>query len=183
MATEAGSLLEVRSPDKKRAVFRRGHDLWVRSLEDDQTRPLTTDGEQDHEYGTGPDSMKPNTILRILGIPDMPPAVAWSPDSTRVLAHRTDQRGLREVHWVEAYPADGGEPTLHTKRYPHPGDENAPLAELVVLHVESGAVVRAKAEPVVMPFFSPIQGDGCGGPRTARRSTTSSSRATTARSG
>jgi dipeptidyl aminopeptidase/acylaminoacyl peptidase len=157
MAAEAGSFLEPKSPDKKHAVFRRGHDLWVRSLEDDRERPLTIDGEPGYEYGTGPDSMRPNTILRVLGIPDLPPAIVWSPDSTRVLAHRTDQRDLREVHWVEARPADGSEPALHTKRYPYPGDEKAPLAELVVLHVESGAVVRAKAEPLVMPFFSPIQ--------------------------
>ncbi|MEV4021163.1 DPP IV N-terminal domain-containing protein [Nonomuraea angiospora] len=156
-AGKAGGFLDVESPDGRYAVFRRGHDLWIRTPADGRERPLTTDGEADYEYGTGPDAMKPNTILRVLGIPDMPPAIAWSPDSARVLAHRTDQRGVREVHWVEARPADGGEPALHTKRYAYPGDDRVPLAELVVLHGESGAVVRAKAEPLVMPPFSPIQ--------------------------
>jgi hypothetical protein len=156
-AGKAGGFLDVESPDGRYAVFRRGHDLWIRTQEDGRERPLTTDGEADYEYGTGPDAMKPNTILRVLGIPDLPPAIAWSPDSARVLAHRTDQRGVREVHWVEARPADGSEPALHTKRYAYPGDDRVPLAELVVLHAESGAMVRAEAEPLVMPPFSPIQ--------------------------
>ncbi|MFI6600285.1 DPP IV N-terminal domain-containing protein [Nonomuraea sp. NPDC050536] len=151
-----GDFLEAGSPDGRHVVFRRGHDLWIRSHGGHES-PLTTDGQRDHAYGTGPDVMKPTTIMRTLGIPDMPPAVAWSPDSTRVVTHRTDQRQVRETHWIEARPADGGEPVLHTKRYPYPGDERAPVAELVVLHVEDAAVVRAKSEPVNMPFFSPIQ--------------------------
>ncbi|HEY7477695.1 MAG TPA: DPP IV N-terminal domain-containing protein [Actinomycetota bacterium] len=155
-STPPGNPLEVPSPDEKLAVSRRDDDLWVRSLSDGREWALTTDGAPDHRYGTGPDSTSNGTLLRMFGLPHLPPAVAWSPDSTKVLAHRTDERGVRQTHLVEARPADGGSPILHTQRYAYPGDEDLPRAELVVLHVSEGAVVRAQAEPLLMPQVSPI---------------------------
>ncbi|GHC75101.1 S9 family peptidase [Streptomyces cinnamoneus] len=154
--TPPGNPLEVPSPDKKVAVSRKGHDLWAHSLSDGREWALTTDGESGYAYGSGPDCTSNGTLLRKIGLPHLPPAVAWSPDSTKVLAHRTDERDVRRTHLVEARPADGGAPRLHTQRYAYPGDENMPLAELVVLDVAEGAVVRAQAEPLLMPMMSPI---------------------------
>ncbi|HWO68231.1 MAG TPA: DPP IV N-terminal domain-containing protein, partial [Umezawaea sp.] len=155
-STPPGNPLEVLSPDRRTAVYRRGHDLWARSTADGREWALTTDGEEDNRYGPGPDSTGNGTLLRKIGLPHLPPAVAWSPDSTRVLAHRTDERGVRRTHLVEARPADGGPPRTHTQRYAYAGDEHLPLAELVVLDVAEGAVVRARAEPLLMPTTSPI---------------------------
>ncbi|MFD4136007.1 DPP IV N-terminal domain-containing protein [Streptomyces goshikiensis] len=154
--TPPGSPLEVPSPDRTVAVSRRGHDLWARSLSDGREWALTTDGAPDHQYGPGPDSTANATLLRKIGLPYLPPAVAWSPDSTKVLAHRTDERDVRLTHLVEARPADGGAPLAHTQRFAHAGDEHLPLAELVVLDVAAGTVVRAQAEPLLMPVVSPI---------------------------
>jgi dipeptidyl-peptidase-4 len=117
---------------------------------------LTSDGEPHYQYGSGPDSTSNGTLLRKFGLPHLPPAVAWSPDSTKVLVHRTDERGVRQTHLVEARPADGGAPVLRSQRYAYPGDENLPQAELVVLNVAEGTVVRAQAEPLLMPQVSPI---------------------------
>jgi dipeptidyl aminopeptidase/acylaminoacyl peptidase len=154
--TTPGNPLEVLSPDGAVAVSRHGHDLWARSLTDGREWALTTDGEPDHEYGTGPDSTSNRTLLRRFGVPHPPPTVAWSPDSSRVLTHQTDERSVRTTHLLEARPADGGAPVLRSQRYPYAGDEQLPLAELVVLDVASGAVVRAQAAPVFMPQASPI---------------------------
>jgi hypothetical protein len=154
--TPPGNSLEVPSPDEKVAVSQRGHDLGARSLADGREWALTTDGEPDYQYGSGPDCTSNGTLLRKFGLPHLPPAVAWSPDSTKVLAHRTDERGVRQTHLVEARPADGGVPVLRTQRYAYPGDENLPQAELVVLDVSEGTVVRAQAEPLLRPQLSPI---------------------------
>ncbi|MCO1658879.1 S9 family peptidase [Pseudonocardia humida] len=151
-----GNPLEVPSPDGTVAVSRRGPDLWARSLVDGREWALTTDGGPAHEYGPGPDSTGNATLLRKFGLPHLPPAVAWSPDSTKVLAHRTDERRVRQTHLVEAGPADGGAPVLRTQRYAYAGDEHLPQAELVVLDVTEGTVVRAQAEPLLMPQSSPI---------------------------
>ncbi|MFI6831594.1 DPP IV N-terminal domain-containing protein [Kribbella sp. NPDC050241] len=154
--TPPGNPLEVPSPDNKVAVSRRGHDLWARSLSDGREWALTTDGEPDYQYGAGPASTGNSTLLRKIGLPYMPPAVAWSPDSTKVLAHRTDERNVRQTHLVEARPADGSAPVLHTQRYAYPGDEHMPQAELVVLDPAEGTVVRAQTAPLLMPQVSPI---------------------------
>ncbi|MEU9859756.1 DPP IV N-terminal domain-containing protein [Streptomyces sp. NPDC047971] len=154
--TPPGNPLDVPSPDGKVAVSRRGHDLWARSLSDGREWALTTDGAPRHGYGYGPESTGNGTLLRKIGLPHLPPAVAWSPDSTKVLAHRTDERRVRQTHLVESRPADGGAPRLHTQRFAYPGDEHLPQAELVVLDVAEGTVVRAKADPLLMPVMSPI---------------------------
>ncbi len=157
-STPPGNPLDVPSPDRKLAVSQRGHDLWVRSLADGREWALTTDGEPAHRYGTSPECLGNGTLLRKFGLPHLPPAVAWSPDSTKVLAHRTDERGVRQTELVEAGPADGGPPRTHTQRYAYAGDENVPQAELVVLDVAAGTVVRAQADPLLMPMLSPITG-------------------------
>jgi dipeptidyl-peptidase 4 len=154
--TPVGDPLEVVSPDGTVAVFQRGHELWARSSSEGREWALTTDGEPHHRYGSGPDCTGNATLLRKFGLPHLPPAVAWSPDSTRVLAHRTDERGVRRTHLVEAGPADGGAPLLRSQRYAYPGDEVMPQAQLVVLDVAAGTLVRAQGEPLLMPQLSPI---------------------------
>jgi hypothetical protein len=154
--TPPGNPLAVPSPDRKFAVSRQGHDLWVRSLVDDREWALTTDGESGYAYGPGPDSTSNGTLLRKFGLPHLPPAVTWSPDSTRVLAHRIDERDVRQTHLVEARPADGDAPVLRTQRFAYAGDETMSRAELVVLNAAAGTVVRAQAEALLTPQFSPI---------------------------
>ncbi|MBB5121176.1 peptidase S9 [Streptomyces eurocidicus] len=157
--TPPGDPLAVPSPDRTVAVSQRGYDLWARSLSDGREWALTTDGEPAYQYGTNPECLGNGTLLRKFGLPHLPPAVAWSPDSTKVLTHRTDERAVRRTHLVEAGPADGGAPRTHTQRYAYAGDENMPLAELVVLDVAEGTVVRAQAEPLLMPMVSPVTGE------------------------
>ncbi|MBT2225380.1 DPP IV N-terminal domain-containing protein [Nonomuraea sp. NEAU-A123] len=148
--------VEVASPDGRLVAFRRGHDVWVRSLEDGREWALTADGDADHDYGASPDFFMYSTLLKKMGLPHAPPAVSWSPDSRRVLTHRTDQQGVRRTHLVESMPDDGGAPALVTLRQPFPGDDRLPLAAFVVLDVARGTAVAARAEPVEMPTISPI---------------------------
>ncbi|CCH32137.1 hypothetical protein ABZ816_40305 [Actinosynnema sp. NPDC047251] len=79
--TPPGTPLEVLSPDRTVAVSQRGPDLWARSLSDGREWALTTDGGPDHQYGTGPAGTGNSTLLRKIGLPHLPPAVVWSPDS------------------------------------------------------------------------------------------------------
>lgn len=150
----SGDFLAVVSPDGKHEVFRHGHDLWLRSLADGTERALTTDGGVDHQYGTAPFS--PDVLLKKLGIPHLPPAVAWSPDSSKLLTHQLDLRAVREVHMIDVMPANAGDPSLYTQRLPYPGDENLPLAEYVVLDCSGGTAVRAQTEPFAMGDLSPL---------------------------
>lgn len=148
--------LEVRSPDGRWAVFRRGYDLWIRSTASGEERPITTDGTADLSYGFTPDCLSFRVLMRRFGLPYFPPLVAWSPDSRRLVTHRTDQRDVRLTHLMEAAPADGGPPVLHTYRFAVPGDAQIPRAEIFVYDIDAASSVFAKAEPVLMPVVSPL---------------------------
>ncbi len=117
-ATPPANPLEVLSPDKRRAVSLRGHDLWARCLSDGREWALTSDGEPDYQYGSGPESTSNGALLRKFGLPHLRPTVAWSPDSTRLLTHRTDVRGVRQTHLIEARPAWRRAPAAHLPRGP-----------------------------------------------------------------
>ncbi|MEV5407895.1 prolyl oligopeptidase family serine peptidase [Thermopolyspora sp. NPDC052614] len=155
-AAPPGNPLEVVAPDGRHAVYRSGHNLRVRLPDGLGERALTSDGTPDQDYGANPDALMYSTLLTRLGLPHMPPAVAWSPDSTRILTHRTDLRGVRRTHLLRSAPTDGGPPETLSLRSAHPGDDRLPLAEFVVIDVVTGSLVRARAEPVPMPLLSPI---------------------------
>ena len=154
--TPPPSPLEVRSPDGRLAVYRAEGNLRVHRLEGEDDWQLTTDGDPDHDYGANPDYLMYSTLLKRLGLPHLPPAVAWSPDGSRILTHRTVQACIRTAHLVEASPAAGGAPELVTQRAAVTGDEHIPLAEFVIIEVATGQVVRADADPVPMPIMSPL---------------------------
>src|SRR5262249_51217544 len=59
------------------------------------------------------------------------------------------------AHLVEASPADGGRPVLHTYRYAMPGDEHLTRGELIVFDTETGTRVEAQ-DPILIPLVSPI---------------------------
>jgi dipeptidyl-peptidase 4 len=154
-AASPGNPLEVPSPDGKHAVFRQDRNIWVRSSDSKQWA-LTEDGDEDHDYGANPDYYMYSVLMQKLGLPYAPPSVAWSPDSTRVLTHRTVQEGLRKSQLVESMPADGGPPRLREMRTAFAADDQMPMAELVVLDIATGKVQPAKTEPLPMPIMSPI---------------------------
>lgn len=148
--------MEVKSPDGKWAVLRKGHDLWILSVATGEARALTSDGMPEYSYASPPDCLSFGAILRKVGVPHMPPLVSWSPDSRYVLTHRIDQRQLGLAHLIEAAPAGGGRPKLHSYRYAFPGDDAVATGELVAFEAESGRAVTAKTPPILMWILSPF---------------------------
>jgi dipeptidyl-peptidase-4 len=102
--TPLGNPLEVRSPDKKVAVSRRGHDLWARSLPDGRECAPTSDGEPDYRYGSGPDCTSNGTLLRKYGLPHaglagpsgLSPTADCASAEGAVVGQARGQRGARE---------------------------------------------------------------------------------------
>ncbi|MEV1292725.1 DPP IV N-terminal domain-containing protein [Pseudonocardia sp. NPDC049635] len=112
---------EIASPDRAWVAFRRAGDVWVRSRDGRQEFALTTDAEPHWDYG-GFLEAATKVKLPLLGVGSLLHA-EWSPDSTRLITHRIDQRELPEQVLVEAAPKGGGRPVVHRIRYPMPGDE------------------------------------------------------------
>ena len=144
-------LSEVPSPDRAWIAFRRDGNVWVRSRDGEQEFALTDDAEPSYGYRLLPEPLNSGMMMRALGLE--PLIVHWSPDSTRLLVARTDQRDLPEQVLVESSPAGGGRPVAHRVRYPMPGDEAQTTMAWVVLDVTTRSVVTQQEEP--WPFLHP----------------------------
>lgn len=137
---------ETVSPDRAWVAFRRDGDIRVRSRDGQQEFALTDDAEPHLDYGGLPEALGARAMMRAFGLP-LPLVATWSPDSTRLLVHRLDQRGLPEQVLVESAPAGGGRPVEHRSRYPMPGDEAQATMAWNVLDVTDRSVVRQQDEP------------------------------------
>lgn len=139
---------EVRSPDGQWVAFLRGGNLVVRSAAG-QERALTDDAEPFYDYATLPEARLSAVTDRAIERPT-PPAVVWSPDSTRLLTYRLDQRQVQPMVLLQAVPPAGSHrPVAHPYRYPLPGDAGVPLGELLILGLD-GRRVPLLVEPLVV---------------------------------
>lgn len=135
--TSAGEVLpEIYdvSPDRKRAVFLRENNLWLRDVASGRETQLTTDGAADFGYATDNAGW----------IHSNRPIVVWSPDSKRIATFQQDQR---KDGWMYLVNTKVGHPDLEAWRYPLAGDANVTTIERVVIDVDARRVVRLKMPP------------------------------------
>jgi dipeptidyl-peptidase 4 len=124
----------VTSPDGRLAAFTREHNLWVRDLDTNQDRPLTTDGVEDFGYATNNAGWTRSET----------PLLAWSPDSRRIFTFQQDARGIGHMYLVTT---NVGTPRLQQWRYPLPQDSVPFRLHRVVIDVEPARAVRLQMEP------------------------------------
>ena len=128
---------EVVSPDGRRAVFIRGHDLWMRDLASGEETRLTEDGQEDFGYGTNNAGW----------VRSDRPVVRWSPDSRRIATFQHDGRGVGKMYLVSTR---AGHPELDEWRYPLPEDTVIFRIHRLVIDVEGPdgpTVVRLRMPP------------------------------------
>jgi dipeptidyl-peptidase 4 len=145
----------LRSPDGRWDLRASDGNLAVALAGADDFRSLTTDGQADHGYGVAPGS----NLLAVTNAragAELPPIAVWSPDSSRILTHRLDQRQVAETYLLEYAPADGFRSILHTYRMPLAGEPTA-TAELVVIDREWGTITPLAGEPLLVPILSPLE--------------------------
>jgi dipeptidyl-peptidase-4 len=148
---EAGGLI---SPDGKWSAYLKGYDIWIRSLADRTERPLSRDGEVHDDYGRfagtgGAVGMRRET--------QTVPVVLWSPDSSKLVTHRLDERKVLDLDLLETAPHGGVRPVLHRYRYAFPGDANKPAAQLVIFDIASGRRIDVNHDPLPVTFIGPIE--------------------------
>ena len=118
------------SPDGRKAVFSRQHNLWVRNLESGEERTLTQDGEAFYAYGANPNAT---------GRPAVKPEALWSPDSRYVFTAQTDDRQVKSLPVMDFAPADGSiRPRVIDYRQALPGDEHVTRFRMTIIDTESG---------------------------------------------
>ena len=124
------------SPDGRRAVFIRDHNLWTRETATGTETPLTTDGTEDFGYAT--DNAGWTRSDRPVG--------TWSPDGQAYATFQHDSRGVSRMHLTTT---NVGAPQLDTWAYPLPGDSVVVRLHRVVVRLGPGAprVVRLAMPP------------------------------------
>ncbi|MBA6294643.1 DPP IV N-terminal domain-containing protein [Colwellia sp. MB02u-9] len=119
---------ELVSPNGKLAVYIKAHNLWLRNLNDNSEKQLTTDGIANFGYAT-------NNAGWVRGDK---PVVKWSPDSKKLTTFKHDSRNVGEMAIVSTAV---GHPEIDVWKYPLPGDKNIFKIHRVVIDTEQANVV------------------------------------------
>lgn len=138
------SATEVVSPDGKRMVFARAHNLYLKDLHTGQTSALTHDGEEGNGYEIGELDTSVVTGLQLA----KKPAAFFSPDSSKLLAFRSDLRKVGTLSLSETLP--GGLPRLHSYRYPVAGAKEIGHSTPMVLDLQHGTRTELQCPPLPM---------------------------------
>lgn len=145
------------SPNGKWAAFVRDHNLWVKATDGSGEFALTTDGVEHYGYAGSP-ATNTHTISTLRsGMPEAP-YLAWSPDSTKLLTHRIDERLVKELALLQSVPDDGSfRARLWTYRYAMPNDEHRPLVEQMVFDVAARKRVNLDFPVLASPYTTPVE--------------------------
>ncbi len=147
---------EVQSPDGRWVAFLRGGNVYVREPESGNERQLTDDAEPYYSYGALPEGRQSAITDKLLGRV-LKPGLVWSPDSTRLLTYKLDERNIKEMYLLQsATPDDDVRPVLHSYKYPLPGDEHVEEAALLTIDIATGKATPAQMEPLVSVLHSPL---------------------------
>lgn len=129
----------LHSPDGKRAVFIREHNIWVRDVLTGQEKALTEGGTADYSYSSS----------RLMGI-DTAVQAQWSPDSRYLFTVRRDTRNVVSRNYINYAPKDGGlRPEMESYKWPSPYDKDVDSYQLVVIDVTSDHLQVAEYPPLV----------------------------------
>ncbi len=142
------------SPDGKRALFSRDHDLWL--LADGRETRLTFDGAENCEYGSYLDIYSQVTRTKS-GWVDRPLAL-FSPDGRYFVTYRADLRAVKTLPVVESCGGapEALRPVVHSYACPFAvdGDDAMPDNRLYLGDAEAGTLRALDVPPYVMPLFT-----------------------------
>ena len=123
--------LEIISPNKKKSIYIKNYNLWIRDLTTKKTKQLTFNGYEDYGYATNNAGWIKNDR----------PVLKWSNDSKTITTFRQDSRMVGEMYLTTT---NVGHPNLQKWKYALPGDENIFEIERIFINVESGKISKFK---------------------------------------
>ena len=123
--------LEITSPNKKKSIYIKNYNLWIRDLTTKKTKQLTFNGYKDYGYATNNAGWIKNDR----------PVLKWSNDSKTITTFRQDSRKVGEMYLTTT---NVGHPNLQKWKYALPGDENIFEIERIFINVESGKISKFK---------------------------------------
>ena len=142
------------SPDGKKAVFIKEHNLWLHELASGNERPLTTDGIQYHAYGIQPEG---RDLIGDLGgqpEPEVAPEALWSPDGSKLFTVQLDELRVGTMPSIQYVPQDGSlRPRVTERKYALPGDKDIPEYRFLIIDVNTATHIKADYLPIEDSFI------------------------------
>lgn len=124
------------SPDGKKIAFIRSYNVWLREIDTDHEKALTTDGTSDFPYSVAYHS-----------ICDLNPSgveAVWSSDSQQLLTYQLDLRKVAVRKALFPVKADGSKgPEYHEFKAAFPGDRHVESYRLIIIQQADGKVIEA----------------------------------------
>ena len=143
----------LHSPDGKKTVFVRDHNIWVQDKAEGEEQALTQDGNSVCSYARStPQDVDPSIQAR------------WSPDSSKLFTVQLDIRGVRGVQAPNYLPKPPVEVNLPP--CPRPFDEHVESYHLIIIDVTTGQIMTVDYPPLpwviindaMLGFFSSKMG-------------------------
>lgn len=117
------------SPDGKKEVFIRGHNVWLHDRLSGDIQALTHDGTEDYGYSGG------------LAGADAAVQALWSPDSNSLFTVQLDTRQVASRPFINYAPQQGDLlPQVTPTKMAYPGDDHVETYRLVIINVATGQV-------------------------------------------
>lgn len=146
----------VLSPDRRFIAYLKEGNLRVRAVDGSGDRALTSDALPDYAYG-GSTGNNTSYVTSLRSGVAPAPLLLWSPDSRKILTHRIDERGVKQLTLLESVPGNGVyRPKAWTWRYSMAGEPRA-LQEMMVFDALTGARTDIKTSPSPLSFTSYIE--------------------------
>lgn len=136
----------VPSPDNQGIAYVNGSNLWLYDIQSGKRIQLTTDGIDDYFYGKRSDTVRYPVSEKVSN--ETPEAyLSWSPDSSKIMTFRVDQRNVSELWLLQNSPSTGERPIPYAYRYANPGDESVPLYEPVSIDRKTKKLTKMDYKP------------------------------------
>ncbi|MBO6794408.1 MAG: DPP IV N-terminal domain-containing protein [Balneolaceae bacterium] len=148
---------ESLSPDGSLVAYVKDYNLYIREVDNKEEIQLTFDGEKHFAYATTTETNL-SYVTSIRNNWPVPPVLAWSKDSKKILTHQLDERKVESTHLLQMVDTDESlRPMLYTYKYPVPGDSIIPLAYPVVIDIEQKKITKLDIPPLNSISASPLE--------------------------
>lgn len=146
----------LESPDKNWALWIKDHNLVLTDLSHHQDFALTEDGELYYDYASSPETNTQAVTARLRNTLSAPVAL-WSPDSSKLITHKLNQKSVNELFLLQSAPENSQRPRPHSYRMSFTGDDHLPVAELIIVDISTKTITPIKTDPFISPYLTPLE--------------------------
>lgn len=130
------------SPDGRKVAFVRNNNIFIKSLNSNTEKQITTDGEKNKIINGAPDWVYEEEF-------GFNKAFEWSPDSRKIAFIKFDESSVKEYHMKiyegmrPQFPENDPYPELRTWKYPKVGEDNS-VVSVHVYHLDNERTINAE---------------------------------------